>query len=240
MAVKEAAAALPAPSVAADRSAAATLSVAMTMPGHTPEGAPATQQRRRGTAGVLHRPHRPPTERTADAQRRVRRGSAGSRRLIATRTGAINIALSPGAPATATVTNTVTVTASPGSTAPSPAGAVHATSPASATPTIIVSSSAESPDFLSNISPADENQDDFSAGDGVIDKNDYADSIWGCFDLLYISECDEQRSAGYADYNIPGGYNYFTATVGFRMILRAAAVSTCSCLVMVQNSLTMA
>jgi hypothetical protein len=42
-----------------------------------PQARDPLHQQRRGTAGVLHRPHRPATERTANTEQRVKRGPLG-------------------------------------------------------------------------------------------------------------------------------------------------------------------
>ena len=44
-----------------------------------PQARDPLHQQRRGTAGVLHRPHRPATERSADAEQRVKPRSDGFR-----------------------------------------------------------------------------------------------------------------------------------------------------------------
>jgi hypothetical protein len=85
----------------------------------------------------------------------------------------------------------------------------------SAIPTI-TESPAKPSQFLAGTSAVNASTDSFSSGDGVIDKRDYANSIWGCFDLREILDnCDNSRSAVWEDYNVPAGYNYLEATIGF-------------------------
>jgi NPCBM/NEW2 domain len=100
---------------------------------------------------------------------------------------------------------------------PSPTPSRSAQQPTSSVQKTMTTPPVRTPQFLSDAQFGDTNTANVGTGDIGIGKQDYPSSVWLCSDLELLANinCQSKPSPYWVDYNIPGGYSSFKATIGF-------------------------